>query len=307
MTTSRVQDLTKRGLIKPPKYVPGGVQYEVIMGSEAYGVSSANSDRDIYGFCIPPKSFVFPHVAGEIPGFGRQKTENRFDQWQPKDTVHDPEGLGGKGVDYDFAIYSIVKYFQLCMDNNPNMIDSTFVPQRCILYCTKIGNMVRDERRMFLHKGSWHRFKGYAFSQMTKMCNKKPEPGSKRYEDVQKHGYSTKFAYHVVRLLNECEEILLEHNLTLDRNREQLKDIRAGNWSEQNIKDYFYKKEGELETAYTSSTLQKYPDEKEIKRLLLECLEEYYGSLEDCIEIPDAERAALRAIDAQLDTIRHRL
>lgn len=307
MTTSRVQDLAKRGLIKPPKYVPGGIQYEVIMGSEAYGVSSADSDRDIYGFCVPPKSFVFPHTAGEIPGFGKQKTKNRFDQWQPKDTVHDPKGRGGKGVDYDFAIYSIVKYFQLCMNNNPNMIDSLFVPQRCILYITKIGHMVRDERRMFLHKGAWHRFKGYSFSQMKKMKVKNPEPGSKRYEDIKKHGFDCKYAYHIVRLLNEVEEILLEHNLTLDRNREQLKDIRAGNWTEQQIQDYFSKKEGELETAYTSSTLQHGPDEAAIKRLLLECLEEYYGSLEGCVEIPDVERVVLREIDKALEKVRHRL
>lgn len=45
MTTSRVQQLAKRGLIGPPKHVPGAVQYEVLMGSEAYGVSSGDSDR----------------------------------------------------------------------------------------------------------------------------------------------------------------------------------------------------------------------------------------------------------------------
>ena len=139
------------------------------------------------------------------------------------------------------------------------------------------------------------------------MQNKNPEQGSKRYKDVQQHGFSTKFAYHLVRLLNEAEEILLEHNLTLDRNREQLKSIRRGEWTAEQIKNYFEKKEGELETAYTKSTLRHSPDEAAIKRLLLECLEEYYGSLENCVEIPDAERQALREIDAALEKVRHRM
>jgi predicted nucleotidyltransferase len=169
MTTSRIQQLAKRRLIKPPKYVPGGMQYEVIMGSEAYGVSSGDSDRDIYGFCIPPKSFVFPHTAGHIHGFGKQKQE--FKQYQ-EHHIEDEEAMGGKGVEYDFAIYSIVRYFGLCMDCNPNMIDSLFVPQRCVVYTTKIGQMVRDQRRMFLSKKAWKKFKGYSYSSIKKMLNK---------------------------------------------------------------------------------------------------------------------------------------
>lgn len=304
MTTSRTQDLTARGLIKPPPYVPSSVQYEVLMGSEAYGVASGQSDRDIYGFCVPPKSIVFPHTAGEIQGFGRQP--KRFGQFDDHH-IKDPEGLGGKGVEYDFAVYNIVKYFALCMECNPNMIDSLFVPERCVLFITKIGHMVRDQRRLFLTKKAWHTFKGYAFSQVKKMRNKNPEPGSKRYDDIMRHGYDTKFAYHVVRLLNEVEQILVEHDLELDTNREQLKEIRAGEWTEQRVHDYFEKKEGELETAYTESTLRHGPEEKAIKKLLLECLEEYYGSLEECIDVPDVERQALREIAGVVDKLRYRL
>jgi hypothetical protein len=124
---------------------------------------------------------------------------------------------------------------------------------------------------------------------------------------VERYGVDTKYAYHVVRLLNEIEQILVDCDLSLDQNREQLKDIRAGEWSAERIKTYFETKERELKSVYLSSTLQHGPDEKAIKTLLLQCLEEYYGSLEDCIEIPDAEREALRTIDKALDTVRHRL
>jgi hypothetical protein len=77
-----------------------------------------------------------------------------------------------KTIEYDFAVYGVVKYFQLCMDNNPNMIDSLFVPRNCVLHSTEVGEMIRENRRMFLHKGAWHKFKGYAYAQASKIRNK---------------------------------------------------------------------------------------------------------------------------------------
>lgn len=271
---SYVKYLNDKNLIKPPKFLPDNVQYETVMGSVAYGCSDNASDMDIYGFCIPPKDDVFPHLRGEILGFGRQK--NRFEQWQEH---HVEDKSAGK--QYDFAIFNIVKYFSLCMENNPNMIDSLYTPQRCVLHCTQVGNMVRENRDMFLHKGAWHKFKGYAFSQLHKMDIKNPE--GNRKELIEKFGYDVKFAYHVVRLLNEVEQIMTEGTIDLERNREQLKAIRRGEWTVLDIKRYFSSKERDLETLYTSSKLRYSPDEEAIKQLLLNCLEHHYGSLDKCI------------------------
>jgi len=267
---SYVKKLYDKGLITPPKYLINSVQLEVITGSNAYGVSSDKSDMDVAGFCIPRKDMIFPNIKGEILGFGNQT--KRFNQWQE----HHIKDKDAK-KEYDFQIYNIIRFFQLCMDNNPNMIDMLFVPRRCILHSTKIGERVRDKRHIFLHKGSWFKFKGYAYSQVHKMKTKNPE--GKRKETVDKFGYDVKFAYHVVRLLNEVEQILTEHDLDLERNREQLKSIRRGEWTQEDIIQYFESKERELETIYSNSTLRKFPEEKAIKKLLVECLEDYFGSL----------------------------
>jgi hypothetical protein len=58
------------------------------------------------------------------------------------------------------------------MDNNPNMIDSLFTPHDCVRHITKIGQMVRDSRKLFLHKGSWHKFRGYSYSNLAKLSTK---------------------------------------------------------------------------------------------------------------------------------------
>lgn len=284
-----IERLHSKGLIKPPPFVIGGTHYLTMMGSVAYAVSDDTSDVDVYGWCIPPKDIVFPHLGGEIFGFGTQK--ERFEQYQ-QHHVKDKDAR----KEYDLNIYNIVKFFHLVMQNNPNMIDSIFTDQTCVLKATKLANHVRDNRRLFLHKGSWHRFKGYAYSQMHKMEIKEPEPDSVRYEMVQKYGFDVKFAYHVVRLLNEVEQILVTGDLDLRQNNEQLKAIRRGEWTMEQIKQHFVDKEKALEQVYLDSTLPKFPDEEKIKKILLEVLEEHFGSLDGLVQTQDHYKQILRDI-----------
>lgn len=286
---SIIEKLHKKGLIKPPSYVVGSTFYETIMGSQAYAVSSDSSDNDIYGFCIPRKDIVFPHLRGEI--FGFSTPGERFEQYQEHHIVEKDTGK-----EYDLNIYNIVKYVRLCMDNNPNMIDSLFTPIMCVTKSTRISNHLRDNRKLFLHKGSWHKFKGYAYGQMHKMRIKTPVVGSKRYDSIMKFGFDVKFAYHVVRLLNEVEMILLEGDLDITRNNDQLKAIRRGDWKLEDVEQYFNSKEKDLEKVYIESKLQHSADEGVIGRILMECLEEHYGSLTGVIESESQYKSLLRQI-----------
>lgn len=271
--SSIIKELSEKNVIKKlPHFVKNDTQYETIMGSFAYGVSTEMSDVDIYGFCIPDKEIVFPHLGGEIFGFGKQS--KRFEQYQQHHIMYNNK-------EYDISCYNIVKYFQLCMENNPNMIDSLFTDNTCVIHQTPIARHVRANRTVFLHKGCWHKFKGYAFSQMNKIQAKNPDPTSKRYASIMEHGYDVKYAYHIVRLINEVEQILTHHDLDLRENNRHLISIRNGEWTADQIKEWFHAKEIGLEELYQKSTLPKYPDEAKIKTLLLECLEEHYGSISD--------------------------
>ena len=324
-----------------PSHMKNNVHYEVIMGSTAYGVADDTSDMDIYGFCMPPKHILFPYENGHIVGFGK-KPEN-FEQFQQHHIIDK-----GRGKEYDISIYNIVKFFNLCMENNPNMVDALFVPTRCILHSTQIGEMVRDNRKLFLSKRVWHKFKGYAFSQLHKMKNKsvrefvdhcmkydipfdaqfddvlKPLRGddsaemhmarvvdkiqtngkrSNRIPLIAKYGYDTKFAYHVVRLIDECQMILEEGDLDLTRSRGHLKAIRRGEWTMNQVEEYFDLKLLTLETVYITSLLQYAPNEEAIRNLLFECIEMHYGSISVfndnsrmMIELSNAETSIQKAI-----------
>jgi predicted nucleotidyltransferase len=272
---SVIKKLKNNNMLKiEQQYATDDIIYEVIMGSFAYGVSNATSDMDVYGVCVPPSEIIFPHTIGYINGFG-PKPENFENAQQHHIKLNDKE--------YDVSIYSIVKYFHLCSDNNPNMIDSLFVPDRCITHIDNVGRIIRDNRQLFLHKGTYHRFRGYAHSQMSKIRTKTPI--GKRKELVEKFGYDVKFSYHLVRLMEEAEQILIEHDLNLEKSKELLKTIRKGEWSFEELTEYFNKKEQILNEVYINSTLRKYPDYNKLKTILLTCIEEHYGSLNGLISV----------------------
>jgi len=109
---------------------------------------------------------------------------------------------------------------------------------------------------------------------------KSPNPASKRYESTIKLGYDVKFAYHVIRLLAEVEQILTHNDLDLEQNREQLKSIRRGEWTLKEVERYASDKERFLEKVYAESKLPAKPRERKIKAILLNCLEEFYGKQE---------------------------
>jgi len=115
---------------------------------------------------------------------------------------------------------------------------------------------------------------------------------------------NTKFAYHVVRLLGEVEQLLVEGDIDLQRDNDRLKAIRRGEWTEGRLRQWAADKEADLERAYAASPLPAGPDEGRIKALLLNCLEEHYGNLAARVVEPDRAVAALRAVQAELDRVR---
>ena len=113
-------------------------------------------------------------------------------------------------------------------------------------------------------------------------------PQGKRAELVAEHGFDTKFGYHVVRLIGEVEQILVEGDIDLQRNNEQLKAIRRGEWTEERLRQWFAEKESHLERLYAESPLPAGARTRAgSRRCCCDCLEEHYGSLEGCVVDPD--------------------
>lgn len=273
MSVKLLERFEREKLIQPPKWLVDNTIYLVYMGSIVYGCNTDMSDVDMYGVCVPPKELVFPETyGGEIFGFGRQI--KRFDQYQQHHVIDN-----STQSEYDFSIYNIVKYFTLLMENNPNITDSINVRDNHIVHIDNIGKHIRDNRNLFLHKGSMHKFRGYAHSQMAKIRNKRNSSNPKRAKSIEDFGYDVKFGSHVVRLCLEAEQIARECQLDPMKNRETLKAIRRGEWSLERLEKWLENKLVTLETDFSNSLLPDHPDEEKIKQLLIDCLEMKFGNL----------------------------
>lgn len=287
--SSIVKKLESKQLFRPPHDFVKDTVYEVIMGSTAYAVSNNSSDVDVYAVCVPDKSMVFPHLDGNIVGFG--PSPKSFDVCQQHHIQND-------GREYDISVYAIVKYFQLCSENNPNMIDSLFVPDRCVIHITDAGSHMRENRKMFLSKYAFNKLRGYAFSELKKLESYNPESGGKRAESFEKYGYDVKSAYHVVRLMLEAEMILNEGDLDLEINSEQLKFVRRGGYSLSELHEWFKSKEKDLSNLHSTSSLPAKSDHVKIRKLLWECLELHFGKIDNAL------RSDLSKLEEDLSKIR---
>lgn len=130
---------------------------------------------------------------------------------------------------------------------------------------------------------------------------------SSRFEIYKFNHYDAKFAYHIIRLFDEAEQILLDGDLNLQRAREPMKAIRRGDWKAEEVRDWAMEKEKALEVAYTNCKLPERPPVEPLRQLLLQCLEEHYGSLENCVAQIGWAEQVLREFDQTLNKVRKQL
>ena len=255
---------------KPNFISDESVSMLTVMGSRAYGTETPESDWDFYGVLVPPVDVVFPHLKGRITGFGKQVQE--FNQSQG-------QHLENEGGEFDVTIYNITRYFQLCMDGNPNMIDSLFTGDSSLVKCDNVGKIIRENRQLFLSQKCYHTFKGMAFSHMCRLNNR--ERIGKRAELINQYGYDVKDASHIIRLVEELKMILTQGDLDLKANSTLSLGVKQGLWKKEEVVKHFEQSMEMLDAMVESQNVSVpySPDEGAIKRALEFCLEEKYGNL----------------------------
>lgn len=286
---------------------------EVLTGSRAYGFNNPDSDYDSRGiFIANPRErlgFAFP-------------IEQAADEKQ------------------DRTLYEIKKFFKLASECNPNIIELIFTHPDDIQFITPLGELLIQNRDIFISKKAKHTFSGYAFSQLqrikghNKRIMKPQSKESPRIEDYfvtksfvqicaeenlqeiefvtkkgmseevtyfnkegykaayrewrqywdwknnrnevraeleQNHGFDTKHACHLIRLLRMGKEILSGEGVLVRRpDAEELRAIRNGAYSYEKILEMSEKLEAELNELYEKSTLQRSPDIEKLNDLLIE-------------------------------------
>lgn len=214
-------------------------------GSHAYGTATETSDHDYKGVCIPPVDYYLGLEAfNEYNNTGGKNFKNTKD-------------------DVDVNIIHINKFVKDAMLGVPNNIEILFVEPEQFIKLTGLGEILLDNRKLFLSKQIKNKFGGYAYSQMQKM--------KARQDLVDKFGYDTKFFMHSIRLLTSAIDILLDADFsTLRPNRAMLLDCRNGAYTFEEaleLVDYYDKL---LQISFEKSKLPAHPDYKAINKMLIE-------------------------------------
>jgi uncharacterized protein len=234
--------------------------YKIRGGSQLYGTVTPNSDEDFLGVFIPSKEYVIGLKKCEQVTLSEKISTSKRNQ---------------KG-DIDYTIYSLPKFIHLAIGNNPNIVEFFYAHTTSILYENKYWKKLKENSHLFISKKLYHTFKGYSYSQRKKLEIKK-ENMTGRKELTNKFGYDTKFASHLIRLLLECQQLLVEQNLTLPLTQNNfVRDIKLGIYP----LDYVLNKAEELEKlidlSYVNSKLQHSANIEEINKLQIELLEEFW-------------------------------
>ena len=124
------------------EFVKKNTIYETVVGSTCYGLNTPESDIDIKGICIPPKEYYFGLKTFEQQELGK-----------------------------DYIIYALKKFVNMAKDCNPNIIEMLYVDDKFIRKIDKYGQMLRDNRHLFLSTKARYTFSGYAFAQLKRIKN----------------------------------------------------------------------------------------------------------------------------------------
>lgn len=105
------------------------------------------------------------------------------------------------------------------------------------------------------------------------------ERNEDRYNVNQQHGqnYDSKNMMHTIRLLQSCEQIFKTNSLNIRvENRDELLDIKAGNWSYENIMKKAEDLIKSIEYYHSISTLPNFPDLEKTTKILIDIREDLY-------------------------------
>jgi len=99
-----------------------------------------------------------------------------------------------------------------------------------------------------------------------------------RKELILAHGYDSKFAYHLIRLLIEAEELLKTKRLRFPLvDAPMLKRIKHGHYSLEDVLESTEELEKQVQKAYEESKLPKTVNFDAIENILIECIRTFHG------------------------------
>lgn len=218
------------------------------VGSTLHGTSVQDGleDEDIMSIMLEPPSRVIGFI--------------------PKDTIVErtkPDGVRSEAGDVDHSIYGLRKFLSLAMKGNPTILLPLFAPESMIRSITRAGKELRALSGLIISKKCYDPFRGYMRKQHERLMGTRGQKRVTRPELIERYGFDTKYAGHIIRLGFQGVELLATGKLTLpmcEAERKVVVDIRTGKYTLDGVSQLIAAAENDITIAYERSSLREDPD-----------------------------------------------
>lgn len=238
MNESKWKDIAERGTI-----------LRVLVGSEAYGLSlGSSSDRDEKGVCIEPLE-----VAMGFNGFEQYEYRTAAERGAAHDAPSQPRDL-------DLTIYSLQKFLRLALKGNPSIVEMLFIKP---LKGDARGMQLQELAPYIVSKRAGAAYLGYMQAQRQRMLGERGGRDVNRGDLVEKYGFDTKYAMHMLRLGLQGIELLKTGSITIpvhDSVKSYLLGVRTGKYTLQEVTTQAGELEREVKDLLDSSPLPSHPN-----------------------------------------------
>lgn len=234
-----------------------------LVGSTGYGLNVGDGvdDRDEMGVMIEPLEVAM----GLAP----------FEQFIYRTAVertgqHNTKSQAG---DLDLCVYTLHKYVRLALKGNPSILALLFVPYDKLVFCDNIGLDLIGQTCKIVSKRAGSAFLGYLQAQRQRLLGERGQMRSNRPELVEKYGFNTKYARHMLRLGHQGVELLTTGHLTMplaEPLRSELRGLRTGGMPLQEALTRAGELEREIKELLESSPLRPEPDSEAIEKWMIE-------------------------------------
>lgn len=139
----KILQLAEYDFLREDERLGENILYLTLAGSISYGTNNADSDVDIRGVAVESMNSLLLNTA--------------FEQIVDDKT--------------DTVIFGLRKFFKLCAENNPNVLDLLGTKSEHILYMSAAGKKIRDNVNIFLSKLVYKTFSSFATAQLRRLQN----------------------------------------------------------------------------------------------------------------------------------------
>lgn len=180
-------------------------------GSKMHGGQlEEKADTDIYGIFVEPPEKILGVDA--------------FEHWVYH-SGNGPRGTNGPG-DVDVCLYGLQKWSRLACKGNPSVLAFLFAK---VFYSSVDWDLLGLRPEIFLARSHLGAFLGYANAQLERLYGDRGQKNCNRTFLESQHGYDTKYAMHIVRLLLEARELMQTGRISYPNpQKDLLVQIRRG-------------------------------------------------------------------------------